>query len=73
MTERQQQIAAAYLLKVGESKVTKKDLADWNAGLYPVLRNDEPRLKPDRERFKGVVPGFANAQLPAVEYNAISW
>lgn len=67
MTERQKQIEAAYKAQVGESKVTKKDLADWTAGLYPILRSDTPRLKPDREQFKGIVPGFANAQLPAVD------
>lgn len=67
MTEEQTKIVEAYLEEVGESKVTKKDLADWTAGLYPILRSDTPRLKPDREQFKGIVPAFTRPLLPAVD------
>lgn len=72
MTEEQTKIVEAYLLEVGESILGEKPEVS-PGGHYPVRRSDTPRLKPDREPYKGIVPKYANAQLPAVEYTMTSW
>ena len=70
MTERQKEIMEAYLEMVGDEKFSSEE-KDFSPAYYPVLRNDTPRLKPDRKPYDGIVPRFANFQLPAIEYHNI--
>lgn len=66
-------VGRTYEEMVGDSIFTAKveDISPY--GNYPVLRADEPRLKADRTAYEGVVPKYANAKLPAVEYTMTSW
>ena len=68
MTEEQAKIMEAYLMEVGEDIVTKKDATTWFKWMCPVRRDDEKKLKRDTAPYKGIVPKFASAALPAPEY-----